>query len=179
MKKMLALVYLFLATIVLSSSTVFAQPYGKGVYNADVPYGSQTYLSIATDGDVVMPITPLESGVSTSANSVVTVVSTDVVGYKLYIRALNTANMTNQTAVLPPSGNSSLAPLAINTWGYNTNQSNDYIGISTSDTLIKNTLGPVKAGEQTTIKYGLYIDLRAGAGEFRAGVVYTAVPQTD
>ncbi|MEP6710429.1 MAG: hypothetical protein ABJA64_01795, partial [Candidatus Saccharibacteria bacterium] len=44
------------ATVISSNS--YAQPYGKGLYNENVPYGGQTALSIATNGNVSIPITP-------------------------------------------------------------------------------------------------------------------------
>ena len=157
----------------------FAQPYGKGVYGANVPYGNLTSLSIATSGNISIPITPTTSGTLATGNSVVTVTSTDVMGYKLYIRALNDTNMNNLGALLPTSGNATPASLAINTWGYNTDASNNFVGMTLSDILIRAVGTPVSAGDVTTVTYGINIDLAKPAGNYVTSIVYTAVPQTD
>lgn len=172
----------FALIIVLNFSIsllVSAQPYGKGEYGIDVPYGSQTSLSISTDGDVSIGITPTESGTQATGTNQVTVTSTDVVGYKLYIRALNDTNMNNLGALLPASANVTPGPLAIDTWGYNTDASNNFLGITATDTLIKSTAAPVKNGETTTVTYGLSLDMAKPAGQYSTSVIYTATPQTD
>jgi hypothetical protein len=167
-----------LATITVSSVS-YAQPYGTGVYSANVPYGSQTSLSISTNGNVNIPVTPTSDGVSASGSSQVTVSSTDVMGYKLYIRALNSTSMDNLGSSLPASANSSPAPLAMNTWGYNTDASSNFTGISLSDVLIHSKTGPISAGEITTVTFGMNLDLAKPAGNYVASVIYTAVPQTN
>ena len=171
-----------LASIILcliTATICVAQPYGKGKYGIDVPYGSQTALSIATDGDISLAITPTEAGVQTTGTSKVTVISTDVVGYKLYIRALTNTNMNNLGSLIPASANVTAATLAVDTWGYNTDASNNFIGITLSDVLLKSTTVPVKNGELTTITYGLKLDMAKAAGKYAASVIYTAAPQTD
>lgn len=157
-----------------------AQPYGTGKYNENVPYGSQTSITISTDGNVTIPITPTESGTLGTGNSTVTVTSTDVVGYKLYIRAAGaTTNMVNGPDTLPASGNGTPATLSVNTWGYNTDGSSNFVGISLSDTLIKNATGPYSSGDSTTFKYGVKIDNSKPAGNYSTTILYTAAPQTD
>jgi len=160
------------------NSVADAQPYGKGVYNANVPYGNQTSLSISTDGNVSIPITPTESGVLATGTSAVTVSSTDVVGYKLYIRALTSTDMDNLGTPLPASANGSPAPLATNTWGYNTDASTNFVGVSLSDALIRSVSTPV-SNHVTNVTYGMKLDFAKPAGNYVATVVYTAVPQTD
>jgi len=157
----------------------FAQPYGKGPYNTTVPYGDLTSLSIATSGSINIPITPTSEGVQATGTGTVTVTSTDVNGYKLYIRALNSTNMDNNGALLPTSANLTPASLAVNTWGYNTDASNNFVGITTSDTLIRSIAAPTSTGSMTTITYGMKLDLTKTAGNYTTMVVYTAVPQTD
>ncbi len=168
--------------VFLISSTASANPYGTGQYGEDVGYGSETELSIATDGDVSIPITPTTAGVLGTGTSKVTVTSTDVVGYKLYIRSLTSTDMVNLGTPLPASGNGALAPLAINTWGYKVlpHAPNEFVGITLSDALIRSFTGPtLTAGDRDTeITYGAYIDLTKPAGIFATTVVYTAVPQT-
>lgn len=181
MKKTILFITFF--AIIIASLAItevsYAQPYGKGVYGANVPYGSQTSLSISTNGNVNIPITPTSTGVSASGSSQVTVSSTDVMGYKLYIRALNSTNMDNLGTPLPASANGSPAPLAINTWGYNTDASSNFTGISLSDVLIHSKTGPISGGEATNVTFGIKLDLAKPAGNFVASVIYTAVPQTD
>lgn len=157
----------------------YAQPYGKGVYGENVPYGSQTALSIATDGNVSIPITPTTSGALETGTSVVTVSSTDVKGYKLYIRSLGSTDMDNLGVLIPASANGSPAALAVNTWGYNTDASNNFVGLSLTDTLIHSITAPISGGDATTVTYGVKVDLARPAGNYTANVVYTAVPQTD
>ncbi len=181
MKKTIPLIIFFVTIIssIATASVSYAQPYGKGIYGANVPYGSQTSLSISTNGNVNIPITPTSNGVSASGTSQVTVTSTDVTGYKLYIRALNSTNMDNLGTPLPASANGSPAPLAVNTWGYNTDASNNFVGISLSDVLIRSTTGPKSSGEITSVTYGIKLDMAKPAGNYVASVVYTAVPQTN
>jgi hypothetical protein len=179
-KTILFIIFFSIIFVCYSTSSIsYAQPYGMGLYDANVPYGSQTSLSISTSGNVNIPITPTTSGVSATGTSQVTVTSTDVTGYKLYIRALSSTSMNNLGTPLPASANASPAPLAVDTWGYNTDASSNFTGISLSDALIHSTSGPVSSGEITTVTYGIDLDLAKPAGNYVASVVYTAVPQTD
>lgn len=186
MKKTKVNFLLILATLstVLTVQSCYAQPYGKGIYNENVPYGDATSLSISTNNNVSISITPTTSGTLSTGTSNVTVRSTDVKGYKLYIRALNNNYMDNLGAQLPASANTNPAPLAVNTWGYNTNGSNNFVGISaaealTPDNLIRSTTTPVSSGETTNVTYGVKLDMAKPAGNYVAYVVYTAVPQTN
>jgi hypothetical protein len=157
-----------------------AQPYGQGTYGADVPYGSETSLAISTSGNVSIQITPTDSAVLGTADNTVTVTSTDVIGYSLYIRSLTSTNMINGAATLPASANGSPSALLANTWGYNVNgSSTDFIGITLNNVLIKTTTGPFTGGDTTSVKYGVKIDNNKPAGNYTTSVVYTAAPQTD
>ena len=173
----------FISFLIIVNSTMvsvcFAQPYGKGIYNANVPYGKQTSLSISTNGNVNIPISPTTNGTLATGTSTITVISTDVKGYKLYIRALTNTNMNNSGTLLPTSANGSPAALAINTWGYNTDASNNFTGMTLNDALIRSTSSPVSSGENTSITYGIKLDMTKPAGNYSVSVVYTAVPQTD
>jgi len=175
----LAFVFSLPALLLMASTTVLAQPYGQGTYDANVPYGNETSLSIATNGNVTIPITPTSAGAAANGSSVVTVTSTDVQGYELYIRALADTNLTNFSSTLPASANAVPASLALNTWGYNTNASSSFVGITLTDTLLRSTTGPRSSGENTTITYGMFLDLTKAAGNYTTTVIYTAVPQTD
>ena len=179
MKKTISFIFFLIIVNFTIISTCWAQPYGKGIYNANVPYGNQTSLSISTNGNVNIPIFPTSNGTLATGTSTITVVSTDVKGYKLYIRSLSSTNMNNLGTLLPASANGSPAALAINTWGYNTDTSNNFTGISLNDTLIRSTTSPVSNGEATTVTYGINLDMTKPAGNYSVSVVYTAVPQTD
>ena len=159
-------------------SVSFASPYGVGIYNANVPYGGETQLTISTSGAISIPINPSVGGTLGSASGTVTVVSTDVVGYKLYVRALTSTNMVNGVASLPASANGSPAALATNTWGYNLDASTNFTGITSSDVLIRSAVGPFTSGDTTTVTYGVKIDQSKAAGNYSSTVIYTAVPQT-
>lgn len=177
--KLITAIFLPLLVSIVLASASGAQPYGKGTYDVNVPYGAETSLSISTDGDVSIPITPTSSGVLATGNSEITVTSTDVKGYKLYIRALNSIDMDNLGAKLPASANVTPAALAVNTWGYNTDASTDFVGITTGDVLIHAISVPASSGDITNVTYGIKLDMAKPAGNYTANVVYTAVPQTD
>jgi len=181
MKKTKAILIIILA-IFSTASLVFpccAQPYGKGLYNENIPYGDQTSLSISTSGNVNIPITPTTTGVFSTGSNSVTVTSTDVKGYKLYIRALKNTYMDNLGAQLPASSNASPAALTMDTWGYNLDASTNFVGINSTDTLIKSASAPTPNGDSATITYGIKLDMAKPAGNYTANVVYTAVPQTN
>jgi hypothetical protein len=174
----LSFILIITATLLVSSIS-YAQPYGKGVYDANVPYGNATSLSIATNGNVNIPVTPVTGGVLATGTSTITVTSTDVKGYKLYIRALTDTNMNNLGALLPASSNGSPAAIAVNTWGYNIDASINFTGITLSDALIRSATIPTSTGSTTSVTYGMKLDLAMPAGNYIATVVYTAVPQTN
>lgn len=169
---------IILLSSVLLISTSYAAPYGKGIYNSVLPYGSQTALSIMTSGDVTIPVTPTGNGALSTGVSTVTVTSTDVSGYKLYIRSLNDTAMNNQGATIPSSVNISPDSLANNTWGYNTDDSANFVGMALSDTLIRSVSTPTPFGSTTNVTYGLKVDMKKPAGDYSTEVVYTAVPQS-
>lgn len=165
--------------ILLFGGTALASPFGAGKFGANVPFGGETSLSIATNGNVTIAVTPTDSGASATSTSNVTVTSTDVVGYKLYVRALSNASLDNGGSTIPASGNSSPATLATNTWGYNTDASSNFVGMTLTDALIRTGTGPYSTGDLTTVTYGIKIDNSKPAGNYSTSIVYTAVPQTE
>ena len=167
------------AIAILGNIPVSASPYGVGLYNADVPYGGETQISLATNGSINIPITPTDSGTLGSGSGTVTVTSTDVVGYVLYIRALTSSDLTNGAAVLGASSNISAGALATNTWGYNLDGSANFIGATTSDQLLRTRTGPFKNGDVTTVTYGVKVDNSKPSGSYSTTIMYTAIPQTD
>jgi hypothetical protein len=175
------LIIAFLSTIAIGfifQVSAYAQPYGQGAYDSNVPYGNQTSLSISATG-AVLAVNPSTNGTLGVASGPVTVTSTDVVGYKLYIRAIGSTALTAGVSSIPASANVASAPLLVNTWGYNTTAAATFIGITSSDVLLKNALGPFSTGDTTIVTYGLNIDLAKSAGTYASNVIYTAVPQTN
>jgi hypothetical protein len=86
--------------------------------------------------------------------------------------------MSNGTDTIPASGNSSLAPLATNAWGYNIDASTNFLGVTTHPVLLKTATGPYKSGDNTTVTYGVLTDTSKG-GSYTTSVTYTAVALTD
>jgi hypothetical protein len=172
---------IFIAVFSFILTPVSAAPYGAGNYGIDVPYGTETSITISASS-VSLTAVPSGSGNLTTANSVVTVNSTDVVGFKLYISAIGSANLVTGSPVSTITASSNLpgspAALATNTWGYNTNASANFVGLTTSNVEIKDFLGPARLGEDTTVTYGVMLDFAKRAGSYSATVLYTATPQT-
>jgi hypothetical protein len=174
----IVLIIAVIGIMAITAPTSYATTYGSGAYNAVVPYGGLTTLTISTSGNVSIPMTPGSSATLGTASGTVTVVSTDAVGYKLYIRALSSANMTSGANTIPASANGVAAALATNTWGYNLDTSTNFVGMTTADVLIRTGTGPFETGDTTTVTYGVKIDQSKAAGSYSTTVIYTAVPQT-
>lgn len=155
-------------------SPAHASPFGKGVYGADVPFGSLTSLSIDLSGSVGMTLVPDSGNLYGTGSHDVTVTSTDVVGYSLYIHNPTDTDMVSGGNDIPASGNTVAAPLSINTWGYNTDASSNFIGLTTSQVLINDRDGPFKNGDDTTVTYGALVDTSKGSGTYTVDITYTA-----
>lgn len=173
-------VSLLLATIVCISlsATASASPFGQGVFGADVPFGSGTSMSIALGGNVAINLTPSGPNYIGSGSHTLTVTSTDVVGYRLYIYSPSSSTMTNGSETIDTSANVTPGALADNTWGYNIDASSNYRGITTSPVVLIDAIGPYKNGNNTTITYGVVVDKTKGAGDYNVSVVYTAVAKS-
>tara|TARA_B100001245_G_scaffold87132_1_gene62863 strand:+ start:4148 stop:4705 length:558 start_codon:yes stop_codon:yes gene_type:complete len=173
-----------LPALVLSLSLCFfihysasASPFGQGTFDADVPFGSLTSLSLSFSGDVALNLSPSGNNFTGQGSHTVTVTSTDVVGYKLYILAPNGTAMSNGTTSIPASSNATLAPLSVNTWGYNTNGTSSYKGLLATPSLIKDADGPYTAGDDSEIYYGVLTDITQPASNYNVDVVYTVVAE--
>ncbi len=169
----------FVSVMAAGGQTVLASPFGQGVFGADVPFGGPTSLSIALGGNVSVSLSPSGSNFVGSGSHTITVTSTDVVGYNLYIYGSGSTAMSNGTDTIPASSNTSAGSLAVNTWGYNTDGSTNYLGITTSPALLKAASGPYKNGDNTTVTYGVLTDITKSAGAYTTNVTYTAVAMNE
>lgn len=161
---------------VLSAGTASASPFGQGVFGADVPFGSMTSISINLGSDVALTLAPSGGNFSGTGSHVVTITSTDVVGYYLYAHTTGTTDMINGSATIPASSNSSPSPLSVGSWGYNTTGSTtNFLGMNASSVLLKDASGPYKNGDPTTVTYGALTSGTQAAGSYTVAVTYTAV----
>jgi hypothetical protein len=169
----------FVSIFLSWGSLVSASPFGQGVFGADVPFGSITSIAVNLGGNVSLALSPdSPSTLKAGAVQTITVTSTDVVGYKLYARAITTPDLVNGPNTISASGNSTPAPLSLNTWGYNTTGSTtNFVGLTTTNALIKDADGPYKNGDNTTINYGVYTDITKESGVYETQVVYTIVAE--
>ncbi|HEX4662481.1 MAG TPA: hypothetical protein VH144_02610 [Candidatus Saccharimonadales bacterium] len=158
------------------ASSVSASPFGQGKFGANVPFGSATSISINVGSDVPLTLTPSGGNFSGTGSHTVTVTSTDVVGYYLYAHTNGSSNMTNGSATIPASSNSTLLPLSVGSWGYNTTGSTtNFLGMLSSSSLLTDGTGPFTSGDPTTVTYGALVNNVQAAGSYSVNVVYTAV----
>ncbi len=167
-----------LVCLVILQQSVLASPFGQGTFGADVPFGSATSIAIALGGDVSINLLPSGSNFTGTGSHTVTVTSTDVVGYRLYLYGPATT-MTSGGETIPASANGSPASLAVNTWGYNTDGSSNFMGMTTIPATIKDATGPFKNGDDTTVTYGVLTNGVKGAGAYTVTVTYIAVAEND
>jgi hypothetical protein len=161
--------------VISIAPTALASPFGEGVFGAHVPFGSLTSLTIALGGNVNLTLAPSGPNLAGNGSHTITVTSTDVVGYSLYIYSPGTSNMTNGTDTIPASSNTSANPLSVNTWGYNTNGSSNFLGMTTTPVLLKTALGPYESGDNTTVTYGVLTDITKSEGSYTVNVTYTVI----
>jgi hypothetical protein len=159
--------------------TVAASPFGEGSFGALVPFGSSTSLSISLGGNVNFSLTPSGSDFTGTGSNTITVTSTDPVGYGLYIHSTGSTSMVAGSNSIPASGNTTAGALSVNSWGYNTDGSSNYLGITTTPSIIKNGSGPFESGDNTTIHYGVLTDVTVPEGNYSVSVTYTAAALTD
>jgi hypothetical protein len=168
----LALAAAFLPT------TAFASPFGQGVFGADVPFGSATSISIDLGSNVALPLSFNGTNFEGTGSHVVTVTSTDVVGYYLYAHATTSTDMTRGSATISASNNGTANPLSVGTWGYNTTGSTtNFLGMPAGGALIKQGSGPFKNGDATTVTYGALAGPTQAAGTYSMSMTYTVVAQ--
>lgn len=165
-----------LVGLLASPAYVAASPFGQGKFGADVPFGSATSISINLSGDVPIALTPGGGNFSGTGSHVVTVTSTDVVGYYLYAHTTSGTSMTSGAASIPASSNTSAGSLSVGSWGYNTTGSTtNFLGMPATSVAIKDAIGPYKNGDPTTVTYGALASGTQEAGSYSVAVTYTAV----
>ncbi len=176
-KRHLSLAFFVFIFCFFFQQSATASPFGQGEFGADVPFGSLTSISMDFSGDVVFTLTPGGGNFSGQGSHTVTITSTDVVGYKLYVLAPSGTSMSNGAATIAASSNGSAAPLAINTWGYNTDGTSNYLGILPTPSLIKDADGPYKNGDDTVVYYGVYVDGTVPASDYTVDAAYTVTAE--
>lgn len=159
--------------------TASASPFGEGVFGAHVPFGSVTSLTINLGSSVNLNLTPSGPNLVGSGSHTITVTSTDVVGYSLYIYGQGSTSMSNGTDSIPASGNTTAGALSVNSWGYNIDGSSNYLGLTTVPELLMTATGPYESGNSTTVTYGVITDITKSSGNYTANVTYTAVALND
>ncbi|MEO8784839.1 MAG: hypothetical protein ABI221_00695 [Candidatus Saccharimonadales bacterium] len=172
-RTLLLLVVLF--TVAAFQQTVAASPFGQGLFGADVPFGANTSLSINLSGNVDLTLASSGPNFAATSSNSVTVTSTDVEGYDLYIYSAANSDLSNGSDTLAASGNSVASSLATNTWGYNLDGSANYVGTLTTPKLLLSATGPYKTGNTTNIHYGVLADATKPAGVYTGNVTYTVV----
>lgn len=159
----------------LLAQSATAAPFGKGVFGADVPYGSLTSLSIDFNTSVSMILAPSGPNFYGTGSQTVTVTSTDVVGYSLYVHNPTSPAMQSGSDSIPASSNVTPGALAVNTWGYNTNGSANFKGLTTSQAMVTDKNGPFKNGDVTTVTYGALVNSSKTSGTYTVDITYTAI----
>jgi hypothetical protein len=169
-----------LALVFLSQQNALASPFGQGEFGADVPFGSTTSLTISLGGNVSLSMLPDGPNFKGTGSHTVTVTSTDVVGYLLYAHGTGSTDMVNGGATIPASSNTVAGPLDVNSWGYNTTGSTiNFLGMTTTSSLLKDAAGPYKNGDDTTVTYGALAGASKEAGSYATAVTYTAVAKNE
>lgn len=160
-----------------------ASPFGQGVFGANNAFGSLTSLSITLGSSVSMTLGLSGSTFTGNGSSSVTTTTNDAAGYSLYTWGPAGTSMTRNDGgsdTIPASSNTSAGALATNTWGYNTDGSSNYIGLTSTPVLVKTTNGPYESGDTTNFTYGVVTDTTTkSAGTYTVNVAYTVAALQD
>lgn len=166
------------------SVTSFATPQTATHAEDDLaPAAYDPTLSLALSKNALnINLTPTLTGMQSTDAITATVETNNYTGYTLYMSATteNTSLLHNSSAAeIPSTTNSSLANLAVNTWGYNTSDVNQttFLAIpplsSPAVIATKNTqTGP---SEQVTLTYGAKANFSLKSGNYSNTLVFTGV----
>jgi hypothetical protein len=83
--------------------------------------------------------------------------------------------MVNGSSTIPASSNITEAALSVNSWGYNSDGSSNYIGLTTIPKPLASYSGPYETGNNTTVNYGVLVSATQPAGSYTASVYITAI----
>ena len=139
-------------------------------------------LSIATTGNVSIPVQSGSLSTTQLSPTTATVTTTDQHGYQLFISSLSSTSLSNGGSNIAASANTSPGTLSNNTWGYTTNSGDltKFKGITLSETSIKSaSSGPYyPTGDTTNVYFGVLVASDRPAGNYTSGVVFTALAQS-
>jgi hypothetical protein len=164
-----------LSVIIAFGQTALASPFGQGYFGSNSPFGAETSITISLGSGANLSLTPSGANFYGTASSSVTVSSTDVNGYNLYIYSAGSSSLAHGSTSIPASANTTESALATNTWGYNTDASSNFIGPTTSPVLLTSSSGPNVSGTTTTITFGALTSIITAEGVYTGNVTFTAV----
>jgi hypothetical protein len=170
-------VFIFIQT----PGEVHASPFGQGNFGYRV-FSDLTSIQVSLGGNVSFNVTgssfPSFSG---TGSHTINVISTDAVGYSIYAYCPSSTSLVNGADSIPTSANTSAGALADNSWGYNiTGSTTNFIGMTTTPTLIKSAAGEYTGGgDNTTVTYGVLTDFQKRPASYSTNVVYTVVGLND
>jgi len=182
-KKLITLLVVAMC-LYLYAGVALASPYGAGLYNENVPYGSATSISLTTSGTVALLATP--GGATVTNTDTVTVTTSDVDGYILNLKDNDTnLNLVKVGDTIVPTSGTFAVPAAIDSdsWGYriSTFAPDTYAGITSSAGAgdnIRTRTGPYTSGDQTIVTYAVKVSATKTSGLYTDTVLYTATGQT-
>jgi hypothetical protein len=187
----------------LFNGLAYAQIYPSGTYGS-ATYGACSYgvacsISVTSNGNVSLNVTPAAGGMCTIQSDSVAVLTDDTNGYTLTLAdsGTNTALINGASSINATSGTlASPTTLTANSWGYRVDglgsfgsgptlsQSNIsppsslFGGVepstSAADT-IATTSGAADPAQTTTVWYGACADTSVKSGTYSTQVIYTAV----
>ncbi|MBP7760627.1 hypothetical protein KA093_02435 [Candidatus Saccharibacteria bacterium] len=160
-------------------------------------------ISVTTSGTVTLNIIPVSGGAQSTASDTVTVTTNHGTGYNLSLKDADAnTNLVNGGNNIPTSSSTtwgSPATLSNNTWGYGiasgtanltagsnfsasytaqTDQTTDshlFLGVKTTDQLLRTTSAAAGSGEVTTVWYSAKADTTNPTGTYTDTVTYTAL----
>jgi hypothetical protein len=172
--------------------------YGSSTYGS-CSYGSACSISLTSNGNISLNVTPAPGGSCTIQSDSATVMTDDSNGYTLTLAdsSTSTALMNGGATINSTSGTlGSPTPLTDNSWGYRvdglgsfgngptTSQTNVspggtlFAGIEASNQLpdtIASSSGAADPAATTTVWFGACADTSIGSGAYTSQALYTAV----
>lgn len=192
-------VVIMLIAMSFLSKVMVAAPYGFGTYgNCDYGSVSGCSISIATSGEVNMPISAVSGGRVSIDSDTVNVTTNSTEGYTLTMANSSTTESGLVSGVDTIAAHSatpaSPTALALNTWGF---RIDGFLGFGSGPTTtitdqassshsfasvplsgvplqIRNNTTGAASGEDTTVWYGVRADNTIPSGAYSATITYTA-----